>query len=72
MLCFVCGTAWHCPLGGFKHFCHFPSTVLQVLKMSNDHAIVILSDESEGSDELPNVKYPRYVLPSMLTLIISK
>ena len=59
-----------CPLGGFKHFCHFPSTVLQ--KISNEQTIVISSDESEGSDELPNVKYPRYVLLSVLTLIISK
>ena len=55
------------PLGGFKHFCRFPSTVLQVIKMSNEQTIVISSDESEGSDELPNVKYPRYVLPSVLT-----
>ena len=37
------------------------------IKMSIDHAIVISSDESEGNDELPNVKYPRYVLPGQRT-----
>ena len=40
--------------------------------MSNDQAIVISSDESEGSDDLPNVKYPRYMLLNVLTLIILK
>ena len=49
----------NCSLSGFKHFCRFPSTVLQVTKMSNEQTIVISSDENEGSDELPNVKYPK-------------
>ena len=50
-----------------KDFCCFPaSNVLQDTIMS-DQPIVISSDDSEGSDQLPNVKYPRYVLPVQRT-----